>query len=75
MLISRISILDPNHKSLEIEKFMHMSFRTVENFSNSIPQSPGQRKLGKDPTPGVVRTCESWGLPGEGWSGLELTDT
>ena len=57
----------------QIEKFMHFSFETVENFSNSKPPFPGQRKLGKNPNPQAVRTCESEGGGGGGGgeSGLE----
>ena len=35
----------------QIEKFPQFSFKTVENFSNSEPRPPGQRKLGETPTP------------------------
>ena len=34
----------------QIEKFLHFSFKTVENFSNSKPRSPGQRQVAENPT-------------------------
>ena len=50
----------------QFEKFLHPSFGTVENFSNSKPRPPGQRKLGKNPTRRAAITCESpaatWGM-------------
>ena len=57
-----------------IEKFLHFPFITVENFSNSEPRPPGQRKFGENPTPRQWERANPRGLPG-GWSGLELTDT
>ena len=58
----------------QIEKFLHISFRTVENFSTSKPRPPGQRKLDENPTPGEVRTCESRGVAqgedGQAWNWL-----
>ena len=55
----------------QIEKFLHFSFKTVENLSNSKPQPPGQRKLVENPTPWAVRTCESPGVAqgdGHAWN-------
>ena len=43
----------------QIEKFLQFSFKTVGNFSSSKLDPLGQRKLGENPTPGAVRTCES----------------
>ena len=57
-----------------IKKFLHFSFKTAENFSNSKPRPPGRRKLDENPTSKAARTCESRGSPGGGWSGLDLTD-
>ena len=37
----------------QIEKFLHFSFKTVENFSNAKPQHPGQRERAE--SPGVAR--------------------
>ena len=36
----------------QIEKFLHFSFKTVENFSYSKSRLPEQRKLDENPTPG-----------------------
>ena len=59
----------------QIEKFLHFSFKTVENFSNSKPRPPGQRKLGETP-PGSGNVGIPGGRPGDGQaSRLELTDT
>ena len=57
----------------QIEKLLHFSFKTVRNFSNSKPRPPGQRKLGENPTPRAVRTCESTGVArgdGQAWNWL-----
>ena len=35
----------------QIEKFLHFSFRTEENFCNSKPRHPGQRPFGRNPDP------------------------
>ena len=39
-----------------VREVLAFSFKTVENFSN---QTPGQRKLGENPTPRAGRACES----------------
>ena len=58
--------------SCSLEKFLHFSYKTVENFSSSKPRPPEQRNLGENPTPlGSENVRVAWG----GWSGLELTDT
>ena len=51
----------------QIEKFMHLSFRTLENFSNlkPRPQVSGNVRISGD----------HWGGGGGEWSGLELTNT
>ena len=47
----------------QIEKFLHFSFRTVENFPNSRPQPPGQRKLGETRPLGSEKMRISGGRP------------
>ena len=47
----------------QVEKFLHISFRNVENFSDSKSRPHGQRKLmGENPTPGAVRMSKSPGV-------------
>ena len=51
-----------------------------QNYRTFTP-SPRARQRSENPTPGGTRMCESPGVArggggcGEGWSGLELTDT
>ena len=57
----------------QIEKFLHFSFKTVWNFSNSNPDPPGQRKLGENPTPGQWERVNPRGSPGgdgQAWNWL-----
>ena len=65
----------------EIEKFLHFSFKTVGNFSDSKlptpPPTPGKDSWTKPRLLGHLEQCSKLN-PGTrlpwGWSGLELTD-
>ena len=35
----------------QFEKFLHISLKTVENFSDSKPQPPWAKKVGRKPDP------------------------
>ena len=51
----------------QIEKFLHFSFKTVGNFSNSKPRYPREKNVGRKPDPwgsGKVRIPR--GRPGRG---------
>ena len=65
----------PRHLSLkQIEKSLHFSFKTVENFSNSKRRPPGKERWAKT-QPSGSENVEIPGVRLGGWSGLELTDT
>ena len=48
-------------------KFLHFSFKTVENFSNLKPRTPRAKEVGRKPDPpGSENVRISWGRPGVG---------
>ena len=49
----------------QIKKFLHMFFRTVEHFSNSIPRPPGKENLAKTQPLGSENVQIPGGRPGE----------
>ena len=62
-----------NLPPVSFKKFLHFSFKTVENFLPFKTLIPRAKEVRRKPDPQAVRTCESRGSPG-GWSGLEVTD-
>ena len=52
----------------QIEKFLHFSFKTVENLSDSLPRPSGKESWAKTPppTPGSGNARIPWGRQGDG---------
>ena len=54
----------------------YRTFTLTKTPGANPPADPRSRQGSENPTPGATRMCESPGVArGEGWSGLELTDT
>ena len=58
----------------QIERFLHFSFKTAENFTDSNPHPSGKESWAKTRPPGSENLRIPRGRQG-GWSGLKLTDT
>ena len=54
----------------QIEKFLHFSFKSVENFSNSKSRPPQAKKAGRKLDPSGSETCESLGIAWERGGGM-----